>query len=62
MDTPSRVLRRVQQMEEVELPSLPSIQHDNENDSGMSTSDDDNSRENVYSDRDSVRNFKLFPY
>ncbi|ORX39013.1 hypothetical protein BD324DRAFT_618212 [Kockovaella imperatae] len=27
MDTPSRVLRRVQQMEDVELPSLPSIEH-----------------------------------
>ena len=27
-ETPSRVLRRVQQLEDMELPSLPSIQHD----------------------------------
>ncbi|WOO83450.1 Pericentrin [Vanrija pseudolonga] len=28
LDTPSRVLRRVQQYEDMELPSLPSFQHD----------------------------------
>lgn len=28
LDTPSRVLRRVQQYEDIELPSLPSFQHD----------------------------------
>jgi hypothetical protein len=28
LDTPSRVLKRVQQYEEMELPSLPSFQHD----------------------------------
>ena len=28
MDTPSRLLRRVQQLEDMELPSLPSFQHE----------------------------------
>lgn len=28
LDTPERVLRRVEAMEEMELPSLPSFQHD----------------------------------
>lgn len=28
LDTPSRVLKRVQQMEDMELPSLPSFHHD----------------------------------
>ena len=32
-DTPSRLLRRVQQMEDMELPSLPSIQHEIDYDS-----------------------------
>ena len=34
METPSRVLRRVQQMEDVELPSLPSIEHGLDDDTG----------------------------
>jgi hypothetical protein len=29
-DTPSRLLKRVQQLEDMELPSLPSFQHDDD--------------------------------
>lgn len=32
MDTPERLLKRVQQLEDVELPSLPSFQHDDDMD------------------------------
>lgn len=38
-DTPSRVLRRVQLMEDMELPSLPSFQHDLDYDSESVLSD-----------------------
>lgn len=30
IDSPDRLLQRVQQMEDLELPSLPSFQHDEE--------------------------------
>ncbi len=49
LDTPSRVLRRVQLLEDMELPSLPSFQHDINYDSGMSSSGGDTSHEDVYS-------------
>lgn len=48
LDTPSRVLRRVQQLEDVELPTLPSFQLDLEYDSGTSASGEDNNSENAY--------------
>ena len=40
LDTPSRVLRRVQQLEDMELPSLPSFQLDIDYESGTSVSED----------------------
>ena len=39
-ETPERVLLRVQQLEDVELPSLPSFQHDHDYDSEAATSFD----------------------
>ncbi|KAL7421209.1 hypothetical protein Q5752_004094 [Cryptotrichosporon argae] len=40
LDTPSRLLRRVQQYEDMELPSLPSFQHDLDDTHGMTDSDE----------------------
>ena len=36
-DTPDRLLKRVQQLEDMELPSLPSFQHDIDYESGSVT-------------------------
>ncbi|KAK4684273.1 hypothetical protein P7C73_g5915, partial [Tremellales sp. Uapishka_1] len=47
METPSRVLRRVQQLEDMEMPSLPSIQHDIDYESGLSGNDTSFDHDNV---------------
>jgi hypothetical protein len=45
-ETPDRVLQRVQQLEDMELPSLPSFQHDIDYES-MSMSETDTSQEEL---------------
>ena len=44
-ETPSRLLRRVQQLEDMELPSLPSIQHDIDFESSAASSEGMSSEE-----------------
>jgi hypothetical protein len=44
-ETPERVLKRVQQLEDVELPSLPSFSHDMDYDSEVDQTEDDRSIE-----------------
>jgi hypothetical protein len=40
MDTPESLARRMQHLEDMELPSLPTIQHDIDYDSGSMTGGD----------------------
>lgn len=44
-ETPERVLKRVQQLEDVELPSLPSFSHDMDYDSEADQTEDERSVE-----------------
>ncbi len=46
LETPARVLQRVQELEDMELPSLPSFQHniDYDSESGMESSDQGSNR------------------
>ena len=44
-ETPERVLKRVQQLEDVELPSLPSFSHDMDYDSEVDQTEDERSLE-----------------
>ena len=44
-ETPERVLKRVQQLEDVELPSLPSFSHDMDYDSEVDQTEDERSVE-----------------
>lgn len=46
-ETPERVLKRVQQLEDVELPSLPSFSHDMDYDSEVDQTEDERSVEQV---------------
>jgi len=44
-ETPERVLKRVQQLEDVELPSLPSFSHDMDYDSEVDLTEEERSVE-----------------
>jgi hypothetical protein len=46
-ETPERVLKRVQQLEDVELPSLPSFSHDLDYDSTSEVENTEDERSDV---------------
>jgi len=61
-ETPERVLKRVQQLEDVELPSLPSFSHDMDYDtaSEVDRTEDERSVDDVADESETVGLFSYF--
>lgn len=61
-ETPERVLKRVQQLEDVELPSLPSFSHDMDYDtaSEVDRTEDERSVDDVADQSETVGLFSYF--